>query len=47
MIRELEHLSYGETLMELILFILQKRRLWGHLIATFQYLKGAYEQEEE
>jgi len=26
---------------------LEKRRLWGHFIAAFQYLKGAYKQEGE
>ncbi|KAK4822223.1 hypothetical protein QYF61_011864 [Mycteria americana] len=44
MIQGLEHLSYKDRLRQLRLFSMEKRRLWGELIAAFQYLKGAYKK---
>jgi len=47
MIRRLENLLYEDKLGKLGLFCLKERRLWGGLIATFQYLKGAYREVGE
>jgi len=44
MIRGMEHLLYEDGLRELGLFCQKEKRLWGDLIATFQYLKRAYKK---
>ena len=45
MIRELEQLSYEESLREVGLFSLEKRRLLGDLTVAFESLKGTCKQE--
>ena len=45
MIQGLEQLSYEDRLKRLGLFSLEKRRVWGDLTVTFQYLRGVYKHE--
>jgi len=40
MLRRLEHFSCDDRLKELVLFILEKRRLQGDLVMSLQYVKS-------
>jgi len=44
MIRGLEYLSYEDRLRELELFSLEKRRLWGDLIAVHILCEGGLQE---
>jgi len=47
MIRGLEHLLCEDRLREFGFFSVEKRRVWGDLVAAFQFLKGTYRKDEE
>lgn len=47
MVRGLEHLCWKDRLIKLGLFSLKERRLQGHLIAAFQYIKESHKKDGE
>ncbi|GAB0204594.1 hypothetical protein GRJ2_002925000 [Grus japonensis] len=44
---KVDHLSYEDRLRELVLFSLEKRKLWGDLIPAFRGLKGTHKKSGE
>jgi len=46
MLQGMEHLLCEDSLRNMGLFILEKRRPWGALIAAFQSLKGSYKNKD-
>lgn len=44
-IKVMEHLSYEESLRELGIFSLEKKKLWRDFRETFQYLKWAFKKD--
>lgn len=47
MIRQLEHLSYEDSLRDLGLSSMENRRLWEHLVAVFWHIKGTKKLEKD
>lgn len=47
MVRGMKHLFYKDRLRELELLSLKKRRPWGDLVVSFQYLKRFVKRQRE